>query len=83
MNPARPRPARPIAAAIAALLTACGPVTNARDGGADAMAGADGAGAVMPVGNFKLQLNAPSGMTPGSTTVVGRVQDGPAPTAIQ
>ena len=70
-----------IAGAICAVPTACGPVVALRDVGTDGVA--DGGAGVRPVGSFKVQLNPPGPMAPGATVVVGRVQDGPSPAAIQ
>jgi len=75
---------RPTAALL--LLSACSstPATPGADAATDAPADAssqDGAVANAINGTFQVQLVAPSGTTPGSTTVLGRVQQGETPEA--
>ena len=44
--------------------------------------GSPSSGSVAPFGTFQVSLVAPEGTTPGFTAVLGRLQDGPTPSAI-
>lgn len=71
-----------------ATLLACGPVSHNSDAApadsATDASGSDGASSSATViATFKVQLTQPSMTAPGSTAVLGRVQDAPTPSTVQ
>ncbi|MBL8685604.1 MAG: hypothetical protein JNK05_40885 [Myxococcales bacterium] len=59
----------------------CGPMPAAGDGGTDGGGNGDASSGAV-TGTFRVALVAPTMMTPGQTTVVGRIQNGESPSQI-